>query len=216
MTTFKDLLKARRIIAIARGISKDSADGVADAMERGGVSILEVTLNTPGAIDIIANWRRLYDGRLQVGAGTVLTIDDARRAIDAGAQFLVTPHTDEALIAFASPTVPVVAGAFTPSEILRAWTAGAAVVKIFPVSTLGPAYIRDLRGPLGHIPMAAVGGVTDRNAAEFLRAGAIAVGIGGQLISNSLARAGDFDTLTNNARRFVKAIEAAVHEETEQ
>lgn len=172
-----------RVIAIARRVEPSTLPAVAEALAANGIRAFEVTLNSPGAIESI---RLLADGalgeRLLVGAGTVLSIAEAEAAVAAGAHFLVTPHLDPALVAWAAERgVPILPGAFTPTEILTAWRAGAAAVKLFPASVAGPAFIRDFRGPFPEIPLVPTGGVSVENAAEFLRAGAVAVGLGSWL-----------------------------------
>lgn len=169
-----------RVIAIARRLEPATLPAVAEALAANGIRAFEVTLNSPGAIESI---RLLADGalgeRLLVGAGTVLSIAEAEAAVAAGARFLVTPHLDPALVAWAAERgIPILPGAFTPTEILTAWRAGAAAVKLFPASVAGPVFIRDFRGPFPDIPLIPTGGVSVENAAEFLRAGAVAIGLG--------------------------------------
>jgi 2-dehydro-3-deoxyphosphogluconate aldolase/(4S)-4-hydroxy-2-oxoglutarate aldolase len=145
--------------------------------------VVEVTMD---AADAIHNIQRLRALGVTVGAGTVLTKDEAHAAIEAGATFLVSPLLDESLVSWvANEGVPMLAGAITPTEISRAWNAGAAAVKIFPASVAGPSLIRELRGPLGHIPLMPTGGIDASNAPQFLEAGAVAVGVGGWLTSGS-------------------------------
>ncbi len=172
-----------RVIAIARRLAPATVPAIAEALAANGIRAFEVTLNSPGAVESI---RLLAAGplgeRLLIGAGTVLSIPEAEAALDAGARFLVTPHLDVALVRWAADRgVPILPGAFTPTEILTAWRAGAAAVKLFPASAVGPAFIRDFRGPFPEIPIVPTGGVTVENAAEFLRAGALAVGLGSWL-----------------------------------
>ncbi len=172
-----------RVIAIARRLEPAALPAIAEALVSNGIRAFEVTLNSPGAIESI---RLLADGplgeRLLVGAGTVLSIAEAEVAVEAGARFLVTPHLDPDLIAWAAGRgVPILPGAFTPTEILTAWRAGAAAVKLFPASVAGPAFIRDFRGPFPEIPLIPTGGVTVENAAALLEAGAVAVGLGSWL-----------------------------------
>jgi 2-dehydro-3-deoxyphosphogluconate aldolase/(4S)-4-hydroxy-2-oxoglutarate aldolase len=172
-----------RVVAIARRLDPATLPAIAEALAANGIRAFEVTLNSPGAIDSI---RRLAAGplaeRLLVGAGTVLSVDEAAAALDAGARFLVTPHLDVELVAWAAERgVPILPGTFSPTEMLTAWRAGAAAVKLFPASVAGPAFIRDVRGPFPEIPIVPTGGVTVENVAEFLRAGAVAVGLGSWL-----------------------------------
>jgi len=174
-----------RIVAIARGIAAERLPAVAAALRGGGVRAFEVTLDSPGALDGIAAVAAAEAAAgaagLLVGAGPVLDAG-AAAALEAGARFLVMPHTDPDLVAWAAERgVATFPGAMTPSEILAAWRAGAAAVKLFPAVTLGPSFVREVRGPLGAIPLVPTGGITVANAAEFLAAGAAAVGVGGWL-----------------------------------
>jgi 2-dehydro-3-deoxyphosphogluconate aldolase/(4S)-4-hydroxy-2-oxoglutarate aldolase len=170
------------------------------------VQAFEITLNDPleSALRAIESIASRAPG-LDIGAGTVLSIDAAQRALDAGATFLVMPHTDPELIAWAAGRgVPTLPGAFTPTEVLSAWRAGAAAVKLFPSSVAGPAFVRECLGPFPDIPLVPSGGVTAESAAELIRAGAVAVGVGGWLVGDA-APAG----VTARARQLVQAVAAA-------
>jgi 2-dehydro-3-deoxyphosphogluconate aldolase/(4S)-4-hydroxy-2-oxoglutarate aldolase len=172
-----------RVIAIARRLEPATLPAVAEALAANGIRVFEVTIDSPGAVESI---RALAEGplaeRLLVGAGTVLSVGEAEAAVAAGARFLVTPHLDPELIGWAAERgIPILPGAFTPTEIVTAWRAGAAAVKLFPASVAGPAFIRDFRGPFPDIPLIPTGGVSVENAADFLRAGAVAVGLGSWL-----------------------------------
>ncbi|MBW3625494.1 MAG: bifunctional 4-hydroxy-2-oxoglutarate aldolase/2-dehydro-3-deoxy-phosphogluconate aldolase [Armatimonadetes bacterium] len=194
----------REVIAIVRKIPASAARATADALRDGGIRLLEVTMNTDGALDILSEWRERYDGTLRIGAGTVLDRDDAERAVAAGAEFLISPNLDEAVIAYGRERgVEVWPGVMTPSEIVRAWKAGASAVKVFPAGTLGPRYFKEVRAPLDRIPLVAVGGVGLDNLREFLDAGATAVGVGSQLVSRELNEAGKYDERSDLARKFV-------------
>ena len=176
-------LLAERVVAVARGHDPDAAQRVAAAIQAGGLGVLEVTMDSPGALESISSLSR---GELVVGAGTVRTVRDANAAISSGAQFVVSPHLDQRIVAAAvEARVPVIPGAFTPSEIATAWEMGATAVKLFPASLGGPPLIRALRGPLGDIPLLPTGGVTLKNAPEYLAMGAVAVGVGGWLTGDS-------------------------------
>ena len=194
------------VVAIARRLTAETAPHVADALVDGGVLAFEITLNEPVdvALHAIESVATRAPG-LEIGAGTVLSIDDARRALDVGATFLVMPHTDPALVAWATAFgVPTLPGAATPTEVLAAWRAGAAAVKLFPASVLGPAFVRECHGPFPDIPFVPSGGVTPDTAAEFIRAGAVAVGVGGWLIGDA-EPAG----VSARARQMVDAVAAA-------
>jgi 2-dehydro-3-deoxyphosphogluconate aldolase/(4S)-4-hydroxy-2-oxoglutarate aldolase len=194
------------VVAIARRLTADDAPRVADALFDGGVLAFEVTLNEPvdsalRAIESVAS----RSSELAIGAGTVLSIDNAERAIDAGATFLVMPHTDAELVAWAAARgVPALPGAATPTEVLAAWRGGAAAVKVFPASVVGSAFVRECRGPFPDIPLVPSGGVTAETAADFIAAGAAAVGVGGWLIGDA-----EVAGVTARARRIVDAVAAA-------
>jgi 2-dehydro-3-deoxyphosphogluconate aldolase/(4S)-4-hydroxy-2-oxoglutarate aldolase len=191
------------VVAIARRVTAETAPPVADALVEGGVLAFEITLNEPvaGALRAIESVAARAPG-LAIGAGTVLSIEAAKLAIDAGARFLVMPHIDPELVAWAAARgVPTLPGAFTPTEILAAWRARAAAVKLFPASVAGPAFVRECLGPFPEIPLVPSGGVTVQSAGDFIRAGAVAVGVGSWLIGDA-APAG----VTARARQIVGAV----------
>lgn len=201
-------LQKTRIIAIIRGVEEKDIIETAHALLRGGITVMEVTLNTPGALQMIAQLQRQLGEQMYIGAGTVLDVDDARLAIEAGASFLVTPNTDVDAIRYSvSQGIPIYPGAMTPSEIVQAWRAGATAVKIFPGASLGIAYIKELQGPLGHIPMVAVGGVNEGNIADFLNIQCYALGIGGSLINLQEITRGNFQWITDKARSLIQQVE---------
>jgi len=203
---FMESLKETKIIAIVRGIPEDRADAAAEALWEGGVRFLEVTMNTPGALNIIRRWRDRFDGRVNIGAGTVLDADLAAAAIKAGAEFLITPNTDEDTIKHAvNAGIPIVPGAMTPTEIVQAWKFGAQAVKVFPSGTLGASFIKELQGPLSHIPMVATGGVTLDNMSIYAASGAYAFGLGGSLVNLSWIEAGEYGRLKEHAASYVAA-----------
>jgi 2-dehydro-3-deoxyphosphogluconate aldolase/(4S)-4-hydroxy-2-oxoglutarate aldolase len=201
-------LRLHPFIAIARGVPEASCDDLARALQAGGVRVLEVTLNSDGALATISRWRECFEG-LIIGAGTVRNVQEMREAVARGAQFVVAPNTDEAVIEAALEAgVAVFPGALTPTEVARAYRLGATAVKVFPVSTVGgAAYIRDLRAPLNEIPLVAVGGVTPSNARSFLVAGAIAVGIGSALVNLEWIRDGAFDRISSAALELMRTLE---------
>ena len=196
------------VVAIARNLTAEKVPDVADGLLRGGVRAFELTLNEPKdeALEALrAAARHAEASALEIGAGTVLTIDAAGGAIDAGATFLVSPHVDPALIEWAAERrIPLLPGAFTPTEILAAWRAGASAVKLFPASVAGPAFVREFRGPFPHIPLLPTGGVTLLTAPDFIRAGAVAVGLGSWLIGD-----GEPAGITERAAGVVRAVAAA-------
>ena len=196
------------VVAIGRRVSAAAGPGIAAALADGGVRAFELTLNEPeaDALHAIEAVASMAPGLgLAVGAGTVLSIDAARRAIDAGATFIVMPHLDAEIVAWAAMfDVPAFPGCATPTEILAAWRAGAAAVKAFPASSLGPGFVRELRGPFPDIPLLPTGGVTLETAPAFIGAGAIGVGMGGWLIGD-----GDPAGVRERAGQVVGAVAAA-------
>lgn len=187
MQQFIQRLREVGVVAVIRAASAEAAVDISRALARGGVTGIEITFSTPGAAEAIAQVRKELPGAL-VGAGTVLTDDQLSAACLAGASFLVSPHTDVALLASAREhKVPFLAGALTPTEVVRAFQAGATCVKLFPGSAVGPGYLKALRGPLPHIPLMPTGGVDENNLGEWLAAGAVAVGMGGNLATGTPA-----------------------------
>ncbi|WJH34607.1 bifunctional 4-hydroxy-2-oxoglutarate aldolase/2-dehydro-3-deoxy-phosphogluconate aldolase [Paenibacillus sp. CC-CFT747] len=196
-----------RIVAIVRGVEPKHIQPVAEALLQGGITVMEVTLNTVGALDSIRELRQAMDGRMFIGAGTVLDREDAQRAVEAGASFLVTPNVDEEAIRYAADRqLPVFPGAMTPTEIVKAWKAGATAVKLFPSASFGLSFIKELRGPLGHIPMVAVGGVNEGNLSDYLKAGCYAVGIGSSLFPLADIAKGRYDAVTAKARSLTDSV----------
>ncbi len=201
-------LLAGGVVAIGRYVRADAAGAVAHALADGGVRAFELTLNDPEAdalraIEAVAKVGA--DLGLDIGAGTVLSIDAARRATDAGATFLVSPHLDTELVAWAAAhDIPALPGCATPTEALAAWRAGAAVIKLFPASVAGPAFVRELRGPFPDIPVVPTGGVTVDTAPSFITAGAVAVGMGGWLLGDGVPAG-----IRERAARVVNAVGAA-------
>jgi 2-dehydro-3-deoxyphosphogluconate aldolase/(4S)-4-hydroxy-2-oxoglutarate aldolase len=192
------------VIGILRGISADFFGPLMDAAFQGGLQAIEVTSNTAGAESIIAAQRhRVPKGRL-LGVGTVCNLEIAKWAVDAGAMFLVTPNTDEKVIDFAvARNIPIVAGAFTPTEVYSAWKCGADWIKVFPCTQMGPQYIRDLLGPFDRVPLVAVGGVTRENVGAYLRAGACAVGVGTSLFGSEAIAQKRPDDIVLNVKSFL-------------
>ena len=199
------------VIAVVRAPAAVGLRAVARALVAGGVGAVEITLTTPGAIAAIAELAR--DAELAgclVGAGTVLDETAARAVIDAGARFVVSPTLDHAVLrACRERDVPCMPGAFTPTEILEAWRAGASLVKLFPAASLGPGFIRDVLAPLPFVRLVPSGGVTLENAAEWIRAGAAAVSVGGALLRAALLGHESAAELTARARLLVRQVRAA-------
>lgn len=200
-------LKDKKIVAIIRGIAYEDGIQTAEALLAGGVTLLEITLNNDGALKLISECKDQYAGKLCVGAGTVLNLDMAKEAVAAGAEYIVSPNLDEKVIDYGlSAGVDVWPGTMTPTEIVRAYEAGASAVKVFPVGALGVNYVKDIRGPLGHIPMMVTGGVNVDNINDFFHAGAIAVGLGGNLVNKQLIKEKKYNDITNLAKQFLSKV----------
>ncbi|WP_123041785.1 bifunctional 4-hydroxy-2-oxoglutarate aldolase/2-dehydro-3-deoxy-phosphogluconate aldolase [Cohnella candidum] len=207
-TELLQALSERKIVAIIRGISADKGDAAAQALADGGIVFLEVTLNTDGALGMISRFRERYEGRLRIGAGTVLDLDDAREAAAAGAEYLISPNFDEEVLQFGLERgLDVWPGTMTPTEIVRAYKAGASAVKLFPMATLGVGYLKEIRAPLDRIPMVATGGVNLQNIRTVLDAGAAAVGLGSNLVDKKLIAEGKFEELRALAQSFTDEVE---------
>jgi 2-dehydro-3-deoxyphosphogluconate aldolase/(4S)-4-hydroxy-2-oxoglutarate aldolase len=203
-----DLIRDTGVIAIMRARSSDQLLRAADAIREGGVCAIEVTMTTPGALAVIEEAVSRYGRDVTFGAGTVLDSESARAAILAGAQFVVAPNLNLAMIELCRRySVPVFPGAFTPTEIVAAWQAGADMVKLFPANLGGPALIKALKAPLPQIELVPVGGVELDNVADFIRAGSAAVGVGSALIDQKLLDAGDFVTLRERGRRLIAEVQ---------
>jgi len=199
------------LIPVIRVASASEAIDVANAIKEGGVSFIEITMSVQGAIDVIKELTQEYKDEIIMGAGTVLDAETGRAALLAGAQFIVSPTLNLDLIQLAHRySAVVVPGAMTPTEILTAWNAGADMVKVFPAGQLGgPAYIKALRGPLPQILLAPTGGVNLENAGAFIRAGAAALGVGGELVDKSAVKERRFSVITDNTRAYLKTIREA-------
>lgn len=203
-----DVLAADRVLTVVRAPEIPDAAALCRALADGGIRTVELTFTTPGLTDHLRTAAAVAaETGCRIGAGTVLTAEDARAAIDAGAEFLVTPGLRAEVAAVAREReVPVVMGAFTPSEVLTALDLGAAAVKIFPAHALGPRYFKDLRGPLPGVRLLPSGGVNAGNAGDFLANGAIAVSAGTDVVPPAAVAAGDWADITRRAREFTAAI----------
>ena len=197
------------LLPVVRAESVGQALLFAEALAEGGATVLEITMTVPGAIDVI---ERLVRERpeLLIGAGTVLDVESARACLDAGAQFVVSPALDVATVELCNREgVAVLPGALTPTEILTAWRAGADTIKVFPAGAMGGAsYLRSLKGPLPQIPLLPTGGVSLETAADFLRAGAVAVGVGTDLVNPGALREGGKPRIVEMTRRYVEIVAA--------
>lgn len=195
------------IVPVIRAPSLEEGRFAVDAVLEGGISIVEVTMTVPGAVELIRELTRAMPNVL-VGAGTVLDAESAHRCLDAGAAFFVAPGFDPPTVTFAANEgVLVMAGALTPTEILTAWRAGSDLVKVFPCSQVGGAsYIRAVKGPLPQVPLVPTGGVSVSNAAEFIRAGSAALGVGGELILKEAFRERKPELIADLARKLVEIV----------
>ena len=203
-------IEACGIVAIIRANSANELIDAAAAIHAGGVNVIEVTMTTPNALQVISDVSSAYGDSVLVGAGSVLDAETARAVMLAGAEFIVSPVTKAHVIEICNRYGKVVIpGAFTPTEILTAWEAGADYVKVFPSSGVGASYIKDVKAPLPHIPLVPTGGINAENAAEFISAGATALGVGSSLVNNQLIEAGQFEALTERAKRLRAEVQRA-------
>ena len=203
-------IEACGIVAIIRANSANELIDAAAAIHAGGVDVIEVTMTTPNALQVISDVSSTYGDSVLVGAGSVLDAETARAVMLAGAEFIVSPVTKANVIEICNRYGKVVIpGAFTPTEILMAWEAGADYVKVFPSSGVGASYIKDVKAPLPHIPLIPTGGINVENAGEFIRAGATALGVGSALVNNQLIEAGEFESLTERAKKLCAEVHRA-------
>src|SRR6266852_4241216 len=193
------------IVPVVRASSAGEACVAADAVCKGGIPIVEITMTVPGAVEVIRELAKNTSSGVLIGAGTVLNAEAARRCLDAGAQFLVSPGLNRQTVELATREGKVImAGALTPTEVMAAWDAGADFVKIFPCGQVGGAkYIKALKGPFPQIPLVPTGGVNLTTAAEFIEAGVAALGIGGELVQAEALRERKPEVIAENARKFL-------------
>jgi 2-dehydro-3-deoxyphosphogluconate aldolase/(4S)-4-hydroxy-2-oxoglutarate aldolase len=198
------------VVAIIRMPDPAALRAVVDALAEGGVRALEVTMTVPRAIELIGEFAPTLPADFLLGAGTVLDADTVHRAVGSGAQFIVSPvFRREVIKAAHEEGVPVMPGCFTPTEILEAWDMGADLVKVFPATSVGPGYLKDIRGPLPQVKLMPTGGVSIDNAGDWLRAGAVAVGVGSAIVDTKAIAAGNFNVIVDKARRIVANVSAA-------
>jgi 2-dehydro-3-deoxyphosphogluconate aldolase/(4S)-4-hydroxy-2-oxoglutarate aldolase len=199
-----------KVVAVVRLDSGEQLINVAEALKAGGMSIIEFTVSTPGAIDMIKQATARFGNEVLMGAGTVLDPETARAAILAGAEFIVTPALNLATIELCKRYgKPIISGALTPTEILTAWQAGSDMVKVFPADLGGPGYIKAVLAPLPQVRLVPTGGVSAENAAEYLKAGATAVGVGGKLVDKAAVARGDWAAITSEAQKLVDVVRGA-------
>lgn len=211
-----EYVQKRKIVAIVRGLAPEYLVRLGHAFEEGGIGLMEVTYDqrhpeswaeTAKAIEAV---EKEFGDRVLVGAGTVITPEQVRLTYEAGGHYLVTPTTQPDIIRMGKALgLGLFPGAFTATEILAAFEAGADAVKVFPASSVGPGYIKAIRGPLSHIPLMAVGGVNEKNAADFMRAGCVGLGVGGNLVNKEWIQNGEWDKITALAKEFMKAVNEA-------
>jgi len=208
--TLLEKIEACGVIAAIRADSSERLIEVAKALEAGGAKFIEVTMSTPNALKVIEALADSIGDHIGVGAGTVLDPETARAAILAGAEYIVSPTFNPKVIEVAKRYSKLaVPGAFSPTEILAAWEAGADVIKVFPINVLGPGYIKDIHGPLPHIKLMAVGGVTVENCGDYIRNGAVAVTAASSIAPRKDIAEGNWETITDLARRMIANIQAA-------
>jgi 2-dehydro-3-deoxyphosphogluconate aldolase / (4S)-4-hydroxy-2-oxoglutarate aldolase len=204
-------IEAIGIVPVIRASSPREACLAAEAVCKGGIPIVEITMTVPGAIEVIRELAKSCGADVLIGAGTVLNAADAQRCLEAGAQFLVTPGFNHATVDLAvRESKLIMAGALTPTEIIEAWTAGSDLVKVFPCGQVGGAkYIKALKGPLPQIPLVPTGGVNLTTAADFIEAGAVALGIGAELIPPEALKSNKPELIVETARKFLEIVASA-------
>ena len=199
------------LIPVVRAESAELAMRAVEAIKTGGVDVVEVTMTVPGAIDMIAKLAATFGTEVLIGAGTVLDPDIANRCVQAGAQFIVSPALNEETIAFCRRNdVAVFPGALTPTEVVHAWNAGADAVKVFPAGAVGGAsYLKALKAPLPQVELVPTGGVSLKTAADFIKAGAMALGVGADLVDLKALRENHDEVITERARQFLEIVREA-------
>ena len=203
-TLLNELLE-HKIIAILRVIEDSYAIATGHAIVDGGVKFMEITMNTVGATTMIEQWRTTFDGIAYVGAGTVIDVEHAKRAVAAGAQFLISPNLDVEVVQYAQQqNIPMWPGVMTPTEVIQAMKAGVDAIKLFPMASLGINYLSEIRGPIKDIPIIATGGVNYDNFRQYFEAGANAVGMGTKLVNLENAKLGKFDDITRQVQAYTK------------
>jgi 2-dehydro-3-deoxyphosphogluconate aldolase / (4S)-4-hydroxy-2-oxoglutarate aldolase len=195
-----DKIEDSKIFAIIRGVKSNQMRPLFDALCKGGIKLAEITLNTENALESISQMRKEFGSQMIIGAGTVLDRDMAKKAIESGAQFIVSPNLDVEVIeeALANNVLPI-PGVMTPTEIVQAMRHDAKLVKLFPASDLGPGYVKSVLAALNDAKIVVVGGVNDKNAENFIKSGAIGLGIGGNLVDKDAIARNDFNSITEYA-----------------
>jgi 2-dehydro-3-deoxyphosphogluconate aldolase / (4S)-4-hydroxy-2-oxoglutarate aldolase len=203
-------IEASGVVAVIRVRDPELVQGVVDALLAGGVRALEITMTVPRAVELIAQIAPKLPPEFLLGAGTVIDAQTARQVIDAGARFIVSPvYKREVIDVCRERNIVAAPGCLTPTEILTAWEAGADVVKVFPATALGPGYIKDVLAPLPQLKLMPTGGVTKENAGDWIKAGAVALGVGTSMVDAKAVADRRFNVVTENARHFVNAVKQA-------
>ncbi len=207
------LIQEEKLIAIVRGIAPEKCVAVCDALYEGGFRLMEITFNQKDpsswktTCDAITACQKKYEGRMFIGAGTVITVEQVELCKAAGGSFIVSPDTNVDVIKHTRELGMVsLPGALTPSEVLTAYNAGADYVKLFPISEMGPGYVKAVRAPISHVPMLAVGGVNEKNLRDYFEVGIAGAGIGGNLVNKKWIEAGEFDKITEVAKEMVAVV----------
>jgi 2-dehydro-3-deoxyphosphogluconate aldolase/(4S)-4-hydroxy-2-oxoglutarate aldolase len=198
------------VMVVIRAQDSSQLIKVAEAVKKGGIDIFEITMTTPNALTVIKEISDKFGNDLLIGTGTVLDQETARAAILAGAEFIVAPTLNIQVIKLCQRYDKIIVpGAFTPTEILTAWEEGADIVKVFPATAVGPKYFKDIKGPLPQVKLLPTGGVNLDNAGDFIKAGAEAIAVGGNLAGKKLIAEGNFKAITENAKKFKEAVKKA-------
>jgi len=203
-----DISKFRQlpILGIMRGVEEGTIDGLIESAFSAGLRAIEITMNTPDAPLLIKKAQKAANGRIYVGAGTVLSMSDMMQALDSGAQFIVMPALVNDVVEYcARNKIPVFPGALTPQEILNAWRSGATMVKVFPAKFFGPAYFSEIKGPFNNIELLACGGVEKENIRAFFSAGASAVAFGASIFRKEWIASGDFSQIKDEIKKLIAA-----------
>jgi 2-dehydro-3-deoxyphosphogluconate aldolase/(4S)-4-hydroxy-2-oxoglutarate aldolase len=201
-----DRFRELPLMGILRGVQSDAIDSIVETAVSSGLQTIEITMNTPGAPDLIRRAVKAAQGRLMIGAGTVVTSEHMKLALDAGARFIVSPMLVYDVVEYCRDNeIPVFPGAFTPQEIYNAWVAGATMVKIFPAQFMGPGYIKEIKGPFNSIDMLACGGITPDNIRDYFGCGVSAVAFGGSVFREEWLKARDFDSISRSIKALISA-----------
>jgi len=203
-----EAIKENKIIAIVRGVEANTAINIAETLYSGGIKLIEVTFNTPGAAEMIAVIKKAMESKMYVGAGTVLDSETTKTAIDSGAEFILSPSLDKGMISTCNRYGKVaIPGIATPTEAVKAMQWGADLIKLFPAAALGHKYLKSIKGPLDYIEIVAVGGINLDNAKIFIDAGSVGVGIGSSLVDKKLVTAADFKEIEKRAKQFIESLD---------